>query len=223
MKKLTFLFLTILLPMIASADPVLIDGIYYNLYSYNNTAEVTKKTSGYYNGSISIPSSVTFKGNEYTVTSIGYNAFYRSKGLSSVTIPNSVKSIGEDAFSECSKLSSITIPNSVISIGEYAFYGCSGLSAVTIPNSVTSIGDNAFSTTEWYNNKQEGLVYAGKVAYKYKGTMPENTTIYITSDHEKSKVGRAYYEFLRDNSLPETTLVDEQRLRLLMSLPNNQK
>lgn len=45
----------------------------------------------------------------------------------------------------------------------------------------------------------------------------------IMSEQEKSKIIKAYYAFLRRNHLPQTTLVDEQRLRLLESLPNKQK
>ncbi len=111
------------------------------------------------------------------VTSIGNYAFYECSGLTSVTIPNSVTSIGNNAFSGCSGLTSVTIPTSVTSIGSYAFYDCSSLTSVTIPNSVVSIGNDAFSGTAWYNNQPDGLVYAGKVAYKYKGTMPANTSI----------------------------------------------
>jgi len=68
---------------------------------------------------------------------------------------------------------------SVTSIGGWAFYGCSGLTEVTIPNSVTWIGPSAFDGTAWYNNQPDGLVYAGKVAYKYKGTMPGSTSVSI--------------------------------------------
>lgn len=35
----------------------------------------------------------------------------------------------------------------------------------------------AFAGTAWYDNHPDGMVYAGKVAYTYKGTMPENTEI----------------------------------------------
>ena len=90
-----------------------------------------------------------------------------------------VTSIGGNAFYDCSGLTSVTIGNSVTSIGSQAFYGCSGLTSIEIPNSVTSIGGYAFFGTAWYNNQPEGLVYAGLVAYKYKGTMPANTSITI--------------------------------------------
>jgi hypothetical protein len=51
--------------------------------------------------------------------------------------------------------------------------------SITIPNSVTSIGWDAFDRTPWYNYKQDGVVYINKVLYKYKGTMPENTSITV--------------------------------------------
>ena len=129
----------ILLPLVASAETVEINGIYYNLVSKIQEAEVTRNPNKY-TGSVVIPEKVTFENVEYFVTSIGSYAFSSCYGLTSVTIPNSVTSIGNYAFQYCSGLTSVTIPNSVTSIGYSAFYNCSGLTSVTIPNSVTSIG-----------------------------------------------------------------------------------
>ena len=114
-----------------------------------------------------------------SVTTIGDYMFQSCSGLTSVTIGNSVTTIGEGAFSGCTGLTSITIPNSVISIGGGAFSSCTGLTCIDIPNSVTSIGMYAFYETAWYNNQPDGLVYAGLVAYKYKGTIPQGTQINI--------------------------------------------
>ena len=73
---------------------------------------------------ITIPSSVEINEMEFSVTSIGYEAFSGCTMLTSIEIPNSVTSIGYRAFYNCDYLTSIEIPNSVTSIREEAFYYC---------------------------------------------------------------------------------------------------
>ena len=104
-----------------------------------------------------------------------------------------VLEISESVFRDCTSLTSITIPNTVTSIGYDAFFGCTSLTSITIPNSVTSIGEWAFYGTPWYDNQPDGLIYAGKVAYKYKGTMPEGTEIVI-KEGTLEIAGGAFYE-----------------------------
>ena len=179
MKKVYLIFLLALLPLFASAETVEINGIRYNVNPEAKTAEVIRSGSGEYSGVVVIPQNVTFNNIACKVTSIGSSAFYNCYDLNSVTIPNSVTSIGYNAFHGCSGLTSVTIPANVTSIGGNAFSGCSSLTSVTIPNSVTSIGSGAFSGTAWYNNQPDGIVYAGKVLYIYKGTMPDGTKVKI--------------------------------------------
>ena len=143
MKKLLILLTALLLPMVASAGAVEVDGIYYNLNTGAKTAEVTSNPK-YYRGDVTIPKTFEYGGTAYSVTSIGESAFEDCSNLTSITIPNSVKNIGINAFRDCSGLTSITIPNSVTKIGIQAFRRCSGLTSITIPNSVTSIGNTAF-------------------------------------------------------------------------------
>ena len=133
------------------AEDFEVDGIYYYIMSAEDkTVAVTYRGSFYYSYSneysdaVTIPESVTYNGNTYSVTSIGDYAFYDCDGLTSVVIPNSVTSIEEAAFEGCDGLTSVVIPNSVTSIWDWAFYLCSSLTSVEIPNSVTSIGDGAF-------------------------------------------------------------------------------
>ena len=145
MKKLMMILCTILCANILAAQTQFTSGgLKYEVID-NNSVEVDQQNSSDISGSVVIPSTVTYNGTTYSVTSIGYNAFEGCSGLTSVTIPNSVTSIGGLAFYGCSRLTSVTIPNSVTSIGECAFRGCLSLASVTIGNSVTSIGHNAFS------------------------------------------------------------------------------
>ena len=101
MKQFVLTLLFILVPLLASADSVEIDGIWYNLVSKTKTAEVAKNPSGEYSGAIVIPEEVTYNGAEYSVTSIGKGAFYSCTSLTSITLPTSLTSIGDAAFSNC--------------------------------------------------------------------------------------------------------------------------
>ena len=153
MKKLLFTFLAALCCTVAAfANGININGIYYILDTANKTAEVTYtgeySTQSDYAGSISIPSTVNFEDNNYTVTSIGKYAFFKCLNLTSVAIPESVTSIGKYAFYYCLNLTSVAIPESVTSIGENAFESCQSLTSVTIPEGIVSIEDYTFESCE---------------------------------------------------------------------------
>ena len=96
----------------ASADDFYVDDIHYN-DNLDGTVSVTYQGSSYdeyadeYTGDVTIPSSVTYSGTTYSVTSIGSRAFYICGGLTSVSIPNSVTSIGNYAFWGCDRKSGV--------------------------------------------------------------------------------------------------------------------
>ena len=113
------------------------------------------------------------------LTSIGKYAFRNCSSLVSFDMCNSVTSIGFYSFSGCSSLVSVTNGNALTSIDHYAFFGCSSLATFEVGDAMTSIGGFALTDTPWFNNLPDGLIYIGSVAYKYKGTMPSNTSIVL--------------------------------------------
>jgi hypothetical protein len=122
----------------------------------NSSGEITGYKGG--GGKLVIPPSIF----GLPITAIGKNAFtkeevivtydykyadpkqteyrYWGKGLSDVTIPNSVTSIGENAFRGNALLSVIVIPNNVTSIDAGAFVGIS-LTSIIISDNVTLLYD----------------------------------------------------------------------------------
>ena len=150
MKKTLFLsLLWVGMALTASAQQrVRVGNLYYELSENEATATVTyesgSSSSNYKNlsGAVTIPSTITYGGQEYAVTSIGDRAFH-----------------------DCFNLTSVTIPEGVTSIGYNAFLACYSLVSVTIPESVTSIGAFAFSETALYNdqsNWRDGVLYIDK-------------------------------------------------------------
>ncbi len=145
MKQTILSFLFALLPIVTSADNVVINGVCYNLMRDKNSAEVTRKSNFEgYSGAVVIPAAIEHEGIIYNVTRIGDEAFMWCSNLTSISIPNSVTDIGMSAFSGCSSLTSVIIPNSVTTISKDAFSWCYGLYTISIPESVTTIGGSAF-------------------------------------------------------------------------------
>ena len=170
MKKISLLFLVVLLSLKASADAVEIDGIWYNLIPKGNAAEVTSNPSGEkYSGDIVIPEKVIFEDAEYSVTKILDGIFKNSTDLKSISLPNGITEISSGMFDGCRGLASVIIPNTVTKISDSAFESCSSLQSIEIPNSVTSIGNKAFC----YCNKltsikiPEGVTFIGISTFGY--------------------------------------------------------
>ncbi len=108
---------------VANAQIFEVDGICYDILSEEEkTVRVT--ADGEYTGAVTIPASVNYNGEVYSVKSIDNYAFYNCTSLASINISEGVTSIGQSVFAFCNSLTSINIPKSVTSIGDYVFYSC---------------------------------------------------------------------------------------------------
>ena len=173
----------------------IVNGVRYALK--DGKATVLKQMN--LSGNISIPKSVKYKKNSYTVTtivdgafyacreltgitlpdsltSIGANAFEYCASLTSLTIPSGVTSIGANAFRDCIKLASVNIPDGITSIADGTFAGCVALTSITIPSGVTSIGDRAFATCAFTSiTIPSGVTSIGASAFDYCGSLTSIT------------------------------------------------
>ena len=137
MKKTLLTLIALFISAIAFAYDVEIDGIYYNLYNYNEnkTASVTHNgnISCYDNKNLVIPDSIIHNDETYIITSIP--SFYQSR-ITSISIPNGVTSIGKEYFYQCTSLRTIKLGNSVTSIGSQAFKTCVNLYSIEIATEI---------------------------------------------------------------------------------------
>ena len=134
-----------------------------------------------------------------SVAAINSYTFNGCKSITSVVIPNNVKRIERYAFENCLNLKEVIIKDGVdelssdgykvfadslekVYIGRNlnsSFYGMSNLNSIVLADSVTYIRLGSFNETGWYKNQPDGVVYAGKLLYTYKGEMPINTSVEV--------------------------------------------
>ena len=113
---------------------VSIDNIHYTLSGTTATVWSGRDATG----DVTIPSTISHEGKDYTVTEIGNNAFNLGgapSDVTSVTLPNTITTIGEKAFYNLN-IESFTIPESVKYIKSSAFENCRRLKSIVIPGNV---------------------------------------------------------------------------------------
>lgn len=163
MKQLTLICLAICLGLSINAKNFDADSYTFKTLT-SSTVAVTASTTYQYSGALTVPSSVDYEGQTYTVTEIDRMAFGNCEGLTAISLPTSVTHIGGYAFYGCTSLSKITMPG-VTSIRDAAFqntaiaeitlpdcltsmfnavfYGCKNLKKVHIPSGLTNLGTNS--------------------------------------------------------------------------------
>ena len=122
------------------------DGLYYRLldYTLENVVELVRPSDVTYSGDITLNSTVSYEGVDYTLTGIAESAFSGSSELTSIKLPSTLQSIGNYAFYNCTKLEEIEIPALVKSVPYYGFYECTNLKKVALNDGLETIGERAF-------------------------------------------------------------------------------
>lgn len=130
MKRL-YIFATLMMASVTTwAYDFTYNGIYFDVV--NSTSCEVVEGEVQYSKNVVIPDTVEFSGKKLEVIRIAAEAFNDCKGLTAVTIPETVTSIGERAFYGCRKLTAINIPSAVTSIYSEAFAMCSKLKKVYV-------------------------------------------------------------------------------------------
>ncbi|MBR1803683.1 MAG: leucine-rich repeat protein, partial [Muribaculaceae bacterium] len=153
------------------AYDVVVGGLPYTLDKEHGTASVVRGECGYIfptsqlSGAISIPSSITYEGTTYTVTSVNRQAFRNNTAITSVTIPETVTALsgviagyaGNESdtdvyrrsgsqFEGCTALTSVRLSSKIKIIPIRCFYN-TPISQIELPYGLQEIGYQAFSGT----------------------------------------------------------------------------
>ena len=107
----------------------------------------------YYEGTLTIPETVTHGGKTYTVNEIGFGAFAYHHFTGSLVIPSTITKIGRRAFEYCSNFTgSLTIPSSVKVIESEAFQHCTGFTGnLVMPSTLEVMGYGLFEGCTGFN------------------------------------------------------------------------
>ena len=125
MKRLSFFLYLLLLSSTSFSQSVgtifTVGNLRYKVLS--ETTVSVDGSSSFLSGHVSIPDTVTYNSNSFTVTEIGGYAFYNTsnQNIRAFTLPRTVSVIGDYAFSGCNLYDSLVVKGSIASVGDNVF------------------------------------------------------------------------------------------------------
>ena len=133
----------------------------------SGTVSATNRRTGVdYSGDYVFPQTVNHNGFDYVITTIGTKLFMNYNGMTSVTIPSTVKMIEAYAFQKASDLGNVYLSEGLEFIGSAAF-DWTGIEELSIPNSVIEIGQGIISNCRNIKRLEigTGLRFVGEVRF----------------------------------------------------------
>lgn len=124
-----------------------------------------------------------------TIRQVNPNSSYPSNfEIPKKLLGRNVTTIADGAFSNLPRLKSVSMPSTITTIGHQAFFNSANLENIKFSPNLVNVGSNAIEGTKYYESHKDGFMYLGKVVYKYKGSMPNNSILVPTgSEIEKQK------------------------------------
>ena len=231
-------FLTLVLTLLSAvgawAYDFKVDGLYYSYDSSNEVYVTDGDTQP--SGEITIPSSVSYNGQIYSVTRIGGSAFEECSALTSVTIPKSVTSIGYRAFRDCSALTHIRCEATTPPTLNDDVFGSTSFQLVFVPTGTATAYANAWGNNYTYIDSETEITVhvetAGQLAAAIvaQGATPARVTkLTVTGTLNeadfniiKSNMPRLYnldLSGISNTTLPSAVFYQKRAL-LSIALPN---
>mgnify|MGYP002575998848 CR=1 FL=1 len=122
------------------------------MYSVSTSADGVRTanvavSSSFSMENLTIPTTISFEGNDYTVTGIRADAFKGNKYIKKVNFPDTITWVGWDAFKECKNLEYVNLGKGLASLGDHVFSYSNKLNVVEGGDNLKTLYKGVFEGT----------------------------------------------------------------------------